>query len=96
MARKYIYDVDEFCFMKEVIEMVGRRLISVLAAVIFSLSLVTYGVAGGNEEKNLNKVEMQKIENKDEGKKADLHDEDIMAKMPEELLLEDLEDLDLE
>ena len=76
--------------------MVAMRLISVLVAVIFSQSLVTYGIAGGNEEKKLDKVEMMKIEKKDEGKKADLHDEKIIVKMPEELLLEDLEELDLE
>ncbi len=68
--------------------MLAMKLISVLAAVIFSLSFVSYGIAaqgpGANSGKNL-----EAVEELDEEEIEELDEIDV--EMPEELLMEELE-----
>jgi hypothetical protein len=80
--------------------MLAMKLISVLVAVIFSLSFVSYGIAaqgrganqgpGANSGKNLDPVE--DLEDDVEEEEEELEElEEIDVEMPEELLMEELE-----
>ncbi len=81
--------------------MLAIKLISVLVAVIFSLSFVSYGIAapgpgaggiggqGGTSAKNLDGVKALEEEKVEQLKAIDVE-------IPEELLLEELEDIELD
>jgi hypothetical protein len=74
--------------VKEVFKMLAMKLLSVLVAVIFSLSFVGYGIAGGNQGpgNKHDKDKMEDLEDKLEDMLEDLEEE-------EEEALEELEDL---